>query len=157
MSLHVLLSKIFLLFQLAGLGMLELGALMGVSRMALWPQIDQTWSYLLCISVGQYGYVRVGVVATYWPYLTLSSFPFQLAGMGVLGLALWLRMDHKVNNFVRASYEIDQVNTYYILCYIMMGAGCVLTFVGFLGCCGAFQESKCMLGSVSTTRNRSQY
>jgi len=65
--------------------------------------------------------------------------------MGVLGFALWLRMDTTANHYIRASYEIEQVTTYYIACYVVMGAGCALTFIGFLGCCGAFQESKCML------------
>ena len=71
-----------------------------------------------------------------------------MAGMGVLGFAIWLRMDPKITNYVRAGYD-KELNDYYIICYILMAAGGVMTFVGFLGCCGAFQESKCMLGTVS--------
>ncbi len=78
------------------------------------------------------------------------SLSFQMAGMGVLGFAIWMRMDQKVNFYARASYKKpDDINSYYIMCYVLMGAGALMTFVGFLGCCGAFQESRCMLGTVS--------
>ncbi|OXB70999.1 UNVERIFIED_CONTAM: hypothetical protein H355_003422 [Colinus virginianus] len=30
--------------------------------------------------------------------------------------------------------------------YILIGAGALMMLVGFLGCCGALQESQCMLG-----------
>lgn len=33
--------------------------------------------------------------------------------------------------------------------YILIGAGALMMLVGFLGCCGALQESQCMLGMVS--------
>lgn len=33
--------------------------------------------------------------------------------------------------------------------YILIGAGALMMLVGFLGCCGALQESQCMLGLVS--------
>lgn len=33
--------------------------------------------------------------------------------------------------------------------YILIGAGALMMVVGFLGCCGAVQESQCMLGLVS--------
>lgn len=33
--------------------------------------------------------------------------------------------------------------------YILIGAGALMMLVGFLGCCGASQESQCMLGLVS--------
>ncbi len=34
--------------------------------------------------------------------------------------------------------------------YILIGAGALMMVVGFLGCCGAIQESPCMLGLVCT-------
>ncbi|CAK9298952.1 unnamed protein product [Gordionus sp. m RMFG-2023] len=30
--------------------------------------------------------------------------------------------------------------------YLLIGSGCFIILVGFLGCCGAVQENKCMLG-----------
>lgn len=35
--------------------------------------------------------------------------------------------------------------------YILIGVGALMMVVGFLGCCGAIQESPCMLGLVRTT------
>ena len=35
--------------------------------------------------------------------------------------------------------------------YILIGAGALMMVVGFLGCCGAIQESPFMLGLVSRT------
>lgn len=35
--------------------------------------------------------------------------------------------------------------------YILIAAGALMMVVGFLGCCGAIQESPCMLGLVRTT------
>lgn len=32
--------------------------------------------------------------------------------------------------------------------YILIAAGALMMVVGFLGCCGAIQESPCMLGLV---------
>ena len=69
--------------------------------------------------------------------------------MAVLGFSIWLRMDPKVNHYMRASFGVDHIEAYYVACYTLMGAGGFMTFVGFLGCCGAFQESRCMLGTVS--------
>lgn len=34
-------------------------------------------------------------------------------------------------------------------CYLLIAVGAVLTLLGFLGCCGAYCENKCMLGTVS--------
>ena len=34
--------------------------------------------------------------------------------------------------------------------YILIAAGALMMVVGFLGCCGAIQESPCMLGMVCT-------
>lgn len=33
--------------------------------------------------------------------------------------------------------------------YLLIGVGCVLLVIGFLGCCGAVRESRCMLLTVS--------
>lgn len=35
--------------------------------------------------------------------------------------------------------------------YMLIGAGALMMVVGFLGCCGAIQESPCMLGLVRAT------
>lgn len=42
-------------------------------------------------------------------------------------------------------------NNYFIALYIFLAVGAVLVIVAFLGCCGAFKESQCMLVSVSVS------
>jgi hypothetical protein len=40
-------------------------------------------------------------------------------------------------------------SSYYTGIYIFLAAGALMFVVGFLGCCGAYRESPCMLVSVS--------
>ncbi|XP_033882049.1 CD9 antigen-like isoform X1 [Acipenser ruthenus] len=71
------------------------------------------------------------------------NFIFWLAGTAVLAVGLWLRFDSKT----KAIFEMDtHPTTFYTGVYILIGAGALMMVVGFLGCCGAIQESPCMLG-----------
>ncbi|KAM9313002.1 CD9 antigen [Gastrophryne carolinensis] len=71
------------------------------------------------------------------------NFIFWLAGTAVLGIGLWLRFDGQT----KALYESDEgATSFYTGVYILIGAGALMMLVGFLGCCGAIQESECMLG-----------
>ncbi|KAE8613890.1 hypothetical protein XENTR_v10007905 [Xenopus tropicalis] len=71
------------------------------------------------------------------------NFIFWLAGTAVLGIGLWLRFDPQT----KAMFEADQnTGAFYTGVYILIGAGALMMLVGFLGCCGAIQESECMLG-----------
>ncbi|NP_001085363.1 MGC82181 protein [Xenopus laevis] len=71
------------------------------------------------------------------------NFIFWLAGTAVLAIGLWLRFD----NQTKTLFDSDQnTGTFYVGVYILIGAGALMMLVGFLGCCGAIQESECMLG-----------
>ncbi|MBN3278354.1 CD9 protein, partial [Polyodon spathula] len=75
------------------------------------------------------------------------NFIFWLAGTAVLAVGLWLRFDSKT----KAIFEMDtNPTTFYTGVYILIGAGALMMVVGFLGCCGAIQESPCMLGLFFT-------
>lgn len=65
-----------------------------------------------------------------------------LAGIGVLAVSIWLYMDSI--NYLKGATESYM---YFTAVYILMGAGGIMTIVGFLGCCGALRESQCMLGT----------
>ncbi|NXG08157.1 CD9 protein, partial [Sakesphorus luctuosus] len=68
---------------------------------------------------------------------------FQLAGTAVLAIGLWLHFDSQT----KSVFELDNNQTkFYTGVYILIGAGALMMLVGFLGCCGALQESQCMLG-----------
>ncbi|NWW78293.1 CD9 protein, partial [Climacteris rufus] len=67
----------------------------------------------------------------------------QLAGTAVLAVGLWLHFDSQT----KSVFELESNDTkFYTGVYILIGAGALMMLVGFLGCCGASQESQCMLG-----------
>ncbi|XP_066446618.1 CD9 antigen [Eleutherodactylus coqui] len=71
------------------------------------------------------------------------NFIFWLSGTAVLAVGLWLRFDSQT----KAMFDADEnSNSFYTGVYILIGAGALMMLVGFLGCCGAIQESECMLG-----------
>ncbi|XP_077324671.1 LOW QUALITY PROTEIN: CD9 antigen [Lithobates pipiens] len=75
------------------------------------------------------------------------NFIFWLAGTAVLAIGLWLRFDKQT----RPIFETDSsASSFYTGVYILIGAGALMMLVGFLGCCGAIQESECMLGLFFT-------
>ncbi|XP_078091497.1 CD9 molecule a [Mustelus asterias] len=71
------------------------------------------------------------------------NFLFWLAGTAVLAIGLWLRFDPQTKSIFELE---DHPSRFYIGVYILIGAGALMMIVGFLGCCGAIQESTCMLG-----------
>uniref|UniRef100_A0A3Q3WP08 Tetraspanin n=1 Tax=Mola mola TaxID=94237 RepID=A0A3Q3WP08_MOLML len=68
---------------------------------------------------------------------------FWLAGTAVFAIGLWLRLDPKTKGLFEGS---DAPYVFYTGVYILIGAGALMMVVGFLGCCGAIQESPLMLG-----------
>uniref|UniRef100_A0A8C6XWA1 CD9 molecule n=1 Tax=Naja naja TaxID=35670 RepID=A0A8C6XWA1_NAJNA len=73
------------------------------------------------------------------------NFVFWLAGTAVLGIGLWLRFDSQNKDIFQSD---GSTSNFYTGIYILIGAGALIMLVGFLGCCGAIQESQCMLGLV---------
>ena len=45
----------------------------------------------------------------------------------------------------------DGLESYYLATYIVIASGAIMTLVGLLGCCSAYQDSQCMLSLVSKT------
>ncbi|NWR43874.1 CD9 protein, partial [Regulus satrapa] len=70
------------------------------------------------------------------------SLLLQLAGTAVLAVGLWLHFDSQT----KSVFELDSDTQFYTGVYILIGAGALMMLVGFLGCCGASQESQCLLG-----------
>ncbi|XP_076848983.1 CD9 molecule a isoform X2 [Brachyhypopomus gauderio] len=68
---------------------------------------------------------------------------FWLAGTGVFAVGLWLRFDPKTKNLFEGD---SSPYVFYTGVYILIAAGALMMVVGFFGCCGAIQESPCMLG-----------
>uniref|UniRef100_H0X0T3 Tetraspanin n=1 Tax=Otolemur garnettii TaxID=30611 RepID=H0X0T3_OTOGA len=68
-----------------------------------------------------------------------------LAGIAVLAIGLWLRFDSQTKSIFEQENQNNH-SSFYTAAIIVVWAGALMMLVGFLGCCGAVQESQCMLG-----------
>ncbi|XP_078486087.1 tetraspanin-8-like [Ciona intestinalis] len=64
-----------------------------------------------------------------------------IAGASVLGIGIYLRVGDNIHNIV----SIADIQIYYSGCYVLIGAGSFMFLLGFLGCCGAMAENRCLL------------
>ncbi|XP_028828322.1 tetraspanin 34a [Denticeps clupeoides] len=70
-----------------------------------------------------------------------------VAGAAILGLGIWVAVDSSsllgfLDHIEGAPPELAQLAN---VGYLLIGVGGVLVLMGFLGCCGAVRESRCML------------
>ncbi|KAM9457272.1 tetraspanin 35 [Clarias gariepinus] len=70
-----------------------------------------------------------------------------LAGAGILAVGIWVKVDNNsIMSFLQglsgAPSELKQILN---VGYLLIAVGAVLMLLGFLGCCGAVRESRCML------------
>lgn len=72
--------------------------------------------------------------------VVLVNFLFWVVGLATVALAVWMLVDPTF--YVSMAQDS---NNYYISTYILLSIGTLLVIVAFLGCCGAFRESQCML------------
>ncbi|KAF7669615.1 hypothetical protein LDENG_00170600 [Lucifuga dentata] len=84
-------------------------------------------------------------------FLKLMMFAFNgiifLAGAAILGVGIWVKVDSGsifglLQKFGDSSSGLSQVLN---VGYLLIAVGAVLLIIGFLGCCGAIRESRCML------------
>ncbi|XP_070704014.1 tetraspanin 35 [Pempheris klunzingeri] len=84
-------------------------------------------------------------------FLKVMMFVFNgiifLAGAAILGVGIWVKVDSgSILNFLGkiedAPAELTQVLN---VGYLLIAIGALLLVIGFLGCCGAIRESRCML------------
>nr|XP_057905335.1 tetraspanin 35 [Doryrhamphus excisus] len=70
-----------------------------------------------------------------------------VAGAAILGVGIWVKVDSGsilgfLGSIDNAPAELNQVLN---VGYLLIAVGALLVIIGFLGCCGAARESKCML------------
>ncbi|XP_063233863.1 CD9 antigen isoform X2 [Bacillus rossius redtenbacheri] len=70
----------------------------------------------------------------------LVNFIFWLVGLAVLVLSIWMLTDPTF--YLSVAQDESSYNTGV---YILLAAGLLMFVVGFVGCCGAYKESPCML------------
>ncbi|TDH16063.1 hypothetical protein EPR50_G00015950 [Perca flavescens] len=84
-------------------------------------------------------------------FLKIMMFVFNggifLAGAVILGVGVWVKVDSGsllgiLDTLEDAPSGLSQLVN---VSYLLMAVGAVLLVIGFLGCCGAVRESRCML------------
>ncbi|CAL8274074.1 unnamed protein product [Lota lota] len=84
-------------------------------------------------------------------FLKVMMFIFNglifVAGAALLGVGIWVKVDSGsilglLQNIKGAPEELGQLLN---VGYLLIAVGVVLVVIGFLGCCGAVKESRCML------------
>ncbi|XP_074651823.1 tetraspanin-18-like isoform X2 [Tubulanus polymorphus] len=74
----------------------------------------------------------------------LFNFLIFIGGAAVLGVGIWIIADPGAIEHIGAML---QMNMYKTAGYLLIACGAIVLILGFLGCCGAIKESKCMLGT----------
>ncbi|KAK7161054.1 hypothetical protein R3I94_003893 [Phoxinus phoxinus] len=84
-------------------------------------------------------------------FLKIMMFVFNgiifLAGAAILAVGIWVAVDRVsllgfLDHIDDAPPQLAQLAN---IGYLLIGVGAFLALMGFLGCCGAMKESKCML------------
>ncbi|XP_046693373.1 tetraspanin 34 isoform X2 [Silurus meridionalis] len=84
-------------------------------------------------------------------FLKIMMFIFNgalfLAGAAILGVGIWATVDSSsmlgvLSHIDNAPPELAQLAN---VGYLLIAVGAILAIMGFLGCCGAITENKCML------------
>ncbi|XP_059195400.1 tetraspanin 34a [Centropristis striata] len=83
-------------------------------------------------------------------FLKMMMFIFNgaifLAGAGILGVGVWVKVDSgSLTGLLESADAPSELSVLANVSYLLIGVGAVLLVIGFLGCCGAVKESRCML------------
>lgn len=70
------------------------------------------------------------------------NFLFWICGTLILALAIWVRVSKDGKEIVASG---DYGTNPFIAVNILIAVGAIIMVLGFLGCCGAVKESRCML------------
>ncbi|NXL97375.1 TSN8 protein, partial [Tyrannus savana] len=75
-------------------------------------------------------------------FLTCLCFLLQLCGCIILGVSIWIRVSKDAQQVNACSHTS---NTLFAGVDLLIAVGSIIMVLGFLGCCGAVKESRCML------------
>ncbi|XP_067855538.1 tetraspanin-8-like [Heptranchias perlo] len=70
----------------------------------------------------------------------LFNFLFWLCGSIILGVSIWLHVSKDATKITGVN-----LSEFYSALNLLITVGSIIMVLGFLGCCGAIKESKCML------------
>ncbi|KAM6302882.1 tetraspanin-8 [Podargus strigoides] len=69
----------------------------------------------------------------------IFNFIFWLCGSIILGVSIWIRIG------IAAQQELETNSSVFAGANLLIAVGSIIMILGFLGCCGAIKESRCML------------
>ncbi|NWW47093.1 TSN8 protein, partial [Pedionomus torquatus] len=69
----------------------------------------------------------------------IFNFLFWVCGSVILGVSVWIRVSKD------AQEEVDIDSSLFAGVDLLIAVGSIIMVLGFLGCCGAIKESRCML------------
>ncbi|XP_039079592.1 tetraspanin-8 [Hyaena hyaena] len=72
----------------------------------------------------------------------IFNFLFWLCGILILAIAIWVRVSKDGQEILSSG---DSSTNPYVAVNILIAVGSIIMILGFLGCCGAVRESRCML------------
>jgi len=89
--------------------------------------------------------------------LFATNFLIFILGLAVFGLGIWVVVDEPsfLDLFSKAQDQLDStedfnVEIYTSAAYILLVVSALVVLISFFGCCGAWKENKCMLGTYFT-------
>lgn len=90
--------------------------------------------------------------------LFTTNFLIFVLGIAVFGLGIWVVVDkpsfldlfEEAQNVAAEITDGFNVEIYTSAVYILLVVSALVVFISFFGCCGAFKENKCMLGTYFT-------
>ncbi|KAM4881767.1 tetraspanin-8 [Thomomys bottae] len=71
------------------------------------------------------------------------NFLFWICGCLILGIAIWLRVSKDSKEVLTSGNSTS--SDPFVAVNILIAVGAIIMILGFLGCCGAVKESRCML------------
>ncbi|XP_030646463.1 tetraspanin-1-like [Chanos chanos] len=83
-------------------------------------------------------------------FLKMMMFIFNgiifMAGAGILAVGIWVKVDSgSILQLLQSLKGVDGLEQLLNVGYLLIAVGALLLLLGFLGCCGAVKESRCML------------
>jgi len=89
--------------------------------------------------------------------LFATNFLIFILGLAVFGLGIWVVVDEPsfLDLFSKAQDQLESsedfnVEIYTSAAYILLVVSALVVLISFFGCCGAWKENKCMLGTYFT-------
>ncbi|OXB59819.1 hypothetical protein ASZ78_007302 [Callipepla squamata] len=70
----------------------------------------------------------------------IFNFLFWVCGCVILGVSIWIR----VSKDAQEALDINS-SSMFVAVDVLIAVGSIIMILGFLGCCGAIKESRCML------------